>query len=700
MKKLIISLFMFLLLPITAFAYVDYDITDYYIESYIKENGDLEVYEMIVLDGTFNGYERDIIYQNPNLSDNTSSFSNNSIYNGGIIYSEQIFAKYVDEVSFDTLNDKDWNLLSISHNAENGDNDKYVKSYITGGNRYRMYYPANGEKVAFAIHYIISDAVVMHNDLAELYWTFIGEDFADDLNNVNIKVFLPQSDNSEDFRIWAHGDLTGEVEFLVENENKVGLFAKIDEVDAYESVDIRTTFNKNLITNDKSLDHTNVDALEKILEVENARANEANLLREQAKRQYYTIIGITITYLLALLIAFIYVVKKFGLDSKHDFKHEYNRDFIDDYNVEVVDYLLNKENISPDAMSASIMNLVYKKNIKVEEIPSEKKKKEYKFTLLNQDNTNDSENKLIAFLFNKIGSVDNNGTKTFTTEQLKKYASSRKSCESFVNSYTNWKKSVINEGKAQGFYEKTTAAKIIGGIFFLLALVLYTVVYTMDYELAGLELAPFVVLFIIAFALINALRKKTSKVAYIIFWILMIVFGPEFLDYFVNYNEDYSLIYIALILSISFFIYTLFNTKKTNKGSLHQAKWKAFKRFLEDFGNFSEKELPEITLWERYLVYATVLGIADKVQKAMNVKIEEIGMYTNNPTYVNINVSRDINRAITNSVNSSYREQAAKRAAESARDISSSSFSSGSGGGGGFSSGGGFGGGGGGGRGF
>ena len=38
---------------------------------------------------------------------------------------------------------------------------------------------------------------------------------------------------------------------------------------------------------------------------------------------------------------------------------------------------------------------------------------------------------------------------------------------------------------------------------------------------------------------------------------------------------------------------------------VHQmvGKWTAFKKFLNDFGSFDVKELPEIKLWERYLVF-------------------------------------------------------------------------------------------------
>ena len=60
MKKLILFITLFFI-PLFVYAEdIDYDITDYYVKANILDNGDMEVSEIIVLDGTFNGYEKDI----------------------------------------------------------------------------------------------------------------------------------------------------------------------------------------------------------------------------------------------------------------------------------------------------------------------------------------------------------------------------------------------------------------------------------------------------------------------------------------------------------------------------------------------------------------------------------------------------------------------------------------------------------------
>ena len=62
MKKILTIIITFFVVPFVALA-ADYDIDHFYIDATIKNNGDMDVSELIVLNGTFNGYERDILYK-------------------------------------------------------------------------------------------------------------------------------------------------------------------------------------------------------------------------------------------------------------------------------------------------------------------------------------------------------------------------------------------------------------------------------------------------------------------------------------------------------------------------------------------------------------------------------------------------------------------------------------------------------------
>lgn len=640
MKKLYLFLIL-LIFPFIAHAEVDYDITDYYITSDIEVAGGLKIKELVVLDGTFNGYERNIVYRNDSLEEwkaGNVNFEKSSIYNAVGIDNLKVAAMKVNgDVSFDTMKNIS-NYASEVDSANLGESNVYTTTKNSNGIDVRMYMPANNEKVAFYLEYVVANAVVMHNDVAELYFPFIGDKFSDDIDNVNVQVFLPAADTSNNFRIWAHGPLSGEInKYQNENKENIGLIASIKDLKANTGFDIRVTFDKSLILVPQFLHHSNEDALDKILEVENKRADDANAKRKKIKAVYYSIKYAAIGYLIFLIVMWIYIYVKFDKEYKADFKNKYNREFIDDYNVEVIDYLFNK-NITPNAMSASIMNLVYKKNISVEEMPSDKKKKEYTFKLLNKENLSKSEEYLIEFLFDTIG----NGS-VFTTKKLKDYAKSTSSYSTFTSKYSTWKNNVIQEGQQQNFYESNTKIKFIGLII----------------------------------ALIGGLIFVTNILC----------------------NTDILIAYALIIPIVIFAIYIMTFNRRTKSGNEDYAKWKAFKNFLNDFGTFDIKELPEITLWERYMVYATIFGLAKKVQKSMNVYIQELDPNgTLYPYYYNSWMYYDLNYAVADSVNSAV-NSAVSYSINTAN--ANSSYSSGSGFGGGFSSGGGGGfGGGGGGHGF
>ena len=61
MKKVFLSLLLFLLPTMVSAA--NYKITDYYIHADVLNNGDMKIEEILVLDGTFNVYERDFNYE-------------------------------------------------------------------------------------------------------------------------------------------------------------------------------------------------------------------------------------------------------------------------------------------------------------------------------------------------------------------------------------------------------------------------------------------------------------------------------------------------------------------------------------------------------------------------------------------------------------------------------------------------------------
>ena len=57
----------------------------------------------------------------------------------------------------------------------------------------------------------------------------------------------------------------------------------------------------------------------------------------------------------------------------------------------------------------------------------------------------------------------------------------------------------------------------------------------------------------------------------------------------------------------------------TDEGAEYNTKWKNFKKYLKDYSLIKEHPPESIAIWNEYLVYATALGVADEVYKAMKM---------------------------------------------------------------------------------
>lgn len=643
MKKIYTILLIILLLPISLLAVsssdVDYSIDDYIVDASVDMSGNLVIKEIIGVKGTFNGYIRDLVYKNSNLDEFTGEeydFRGSDIYNGtGITIKNVGKISYNTELDFDAFNEE---IIPFEECSES--TNCYEKSDITDGLSLKMYNETIDDTTYFYIEYLVGNVVVLHNDVAEIYYNFIGDSFDDTINRYQLRLALPTPTN-EQIRVWAHGPLTGEINFIATEEEGVttyyGGYLHVDNLSSNTPVDMRMTFPKELIMIDHPfLKKSGVDGLDKILAVEQERADEANRIREVARKNLtigYILSGI---YCLGMVTIFVFVYKKYDKEYKSDFEGEYYRDFIDDYDVTSVEYLMKKK-ITDRGFSTSILNMIYKKNIGFEQTG----KKDYTFTKLNEDNLNESEKIIMNMLFNKAGK-DNK----VTLKDIKKYANKIDGTNSeFLTEFNNWKRVTTKSAEDENFYEKKNKVTFIG-LMVVLATIL---IVNMQIKLAVSPL----------------------------------------------------LVFISIMLCISFIIYICIFQKRTKRGCNDYAKWKSFKKFLKDFGRFDEKELPEITLWERYLVYASIFGIADQVGKTMKVKFSEINPDVNSGDFwfdymLYSNLNHSVNSCVHSSVNNATSKVNEARAAE----ISNSSNSSGGGFGGGFSSGGGFGGGGGGGRGF
>lgn len=151
--------------------------------------------------------------------------------------------------------------------------------------------------------------------------------------------------------------------------------------------------------------------------------------------------------------------------------------------------------------------------------------------------------------------------------------------------------------------------------------------------------------------------------------------------------ESRQTLYIALVLISIFMIVFIFpiilvipsiacfsKCKKiakvlktlTQKGENEKEKWHALKRYMENFSLLNEREVPELVLWEKYLVYATAFGIADKVLSQLKVRYPQLAdeqfLINNGYAYMYIMNRYTFDRMIGSSMQRAYNARHKRKA--------------------------------------
>jgi uncharacterized membrane protein len=105
--------------------------------------------------------------------------------------------------------------------------------------------------------------------------------------------------------------------------------------------------------------------------------------------------------------------------------------------------------------------------------------------------------------------------------------------------------------------------------------------------------------------------------------ILAIIVGM--ISWFIDFRGDFITTIVAVFFAIvggaCFLLPSGIGGKYTMKGMLYAEKWGKFKKFLKDYSLIKEHPPESIAIWNKYLVYATALGVADEVYKAMKMHV-------------------------------------------------------------------------------
>lgn len=499
----------------------------------------------------------------------------------------------------------------------------------------------------FQIKYTVKDVVHKYLDCSELYWQFVGENFEISAGNITGAIKLPMNVSAADeIKVWGHTKyLNGEI--YVTNTDTIEF--SINNYKSGNYVETRITFPNYVVNN---LEYTSYKyKLNEIIEEETNWANQANATRRARdwKMKIIMIIIIVITGTTGII--FLIKIKKYKQILKDNPKikpevdWEYYRELPDETSTPAEAIFMLKKGYNQiylsDAFAATILDLTLKKYI---EIKQEDKKITMKILKTDKENLPKDEKEMLELL-EKVAKQN-----MLTMKDLEKYIKNNNTkllnIDETFNSFS--KEKAVEKQKYSLEKEKTAGIyviKMVGYIFLIIAIFMATllgIVFTSDF--------------------VGSLTYIGISVA--IFTQIVLVT---------------DLVLVSNIIG-------RFNGF-TQKGVNENKQWQAFKKYMEDFSYLNEKEVPHLIVWEKYLVFATAFGIAEKVLKQLKVKYPELSNQETINNMVLFNSMYNSNGFNTKFINS---------ISSSASRMYSSTYSAGSGSGGGFSSGGGFGGGGGG----
>lgn len=489
----------------------------------------------------------------------------------------------------------------------------------------------------YRIEYIVEDAISKSNDCAELYWQFVGSDFEVDAKAIKGTIHLPtQAKSKDEIKVWGHTqELNGEI--YVTDLDKVEF--SVNKFNSGNYVEVRIAMPTEMI---KSSGRT-YDGLRlpTILSEEQKWADEAN-----RKRAYETFIIVAIAIILISLTILIDVVlimkiKKYKkLVNKDPLikpsqEIKYFREFPrEEASPAEAEFLVIKNRFSflnseiGNVFSANLLNLYHMDYIDIQEDKSNKNNTKFilKATEEQIQGIKNKDEKVIYEYIIKAAS----GKTEFTLKELQKYMTDHPS--SIIKLQKELEKSVkeklynkgyINKEKEDEYIKYSGTRTLYGVMIFFIAFFSMPIIMTANV----LIILPAIVTLVLMSLCIRGINKVLKSIN---------LYSQEAID--------------------------------------EMEMWKGLKKFMEDLSQIDKKEIPEVVLWEKYLIYATAFGIADKVLKQLRLIYPDfdtqVGMSTS--THINLMLGSSIGNTISSSINTSM----------------SSAYSSGSGGGGGFSGGG------------
>ena len=468
--------------------------------------------------------------------------------------------------------DQDVKLIGSPTATVNGQS---VGSY-SAGSRYGLEQKRDGDVTQFRVHYPVkadhtyqvawtyqlANVAKRYQDVGEINWKIIGANWQTDLQHTKIVIQLPKM-TYQTLQAWTHSKSA--TKFVVDKQAGTLTYEKA-RVNPDQPVEVHTMFDQAALSTATQRTGNRRAA---ILDQERAIAERAEKTakRDKAMQGYVTWLAILPFGLLIRLIA---LWRRIRVQNKHIIETPHNYELPSDLPPAVVGWQLRDSGAAVSTLfSATLMDLLAKRVLIVsEELTKKWRKTNYRIQLDHTTAFNDFEETLLTILFGEQVEIG----KSIQTQTMQDGESA------FAKRYTN---------KIDRFEDQVRrAAKPVNLI---------------DHDAVS-QLTQWQVWTIVAAVAVVVINGAV--------WVMS---SAHIAGWFIGVSVGLS----VLIAVVAFAMAVKIRQIYTVEGWPIAEAWFGFGRMLRDVGQFEVKQVPDVMLWDRYLAYAVVLGVADKVADAL-----------------------------------------------------------------------------------
>lgn len=557
----------------------DYGISNYTMDATIQENGDLHVEEYVTyeFESDMQGLYRNILYNYAYRNQKDTMEATSSRYQASDVENVSV---YTSDHGFDDLVES--TLKPDTLIAKGSDHFYSVTSQTSDGYRKQVkaYSPVKaGDKKYIKYTYDIKDVAVKYDDKGEYYWNFIGKDWDVDLHQVTIRLHFPESISVQEVIVSPHS--YAKIEAPKIEGNSISIYAPV--VSQGTAVDARVVFDGSILTGNVKKTIAAPYDMQEHDKIENKMVKDAS--RYHLSNQLYVVIAVIAIAGFAWIMITVQRFTKRRKPSKRSVDYETQIP----EGISLVDNNCIKNGVNsygnPNLLNATILDLTQRKYIIMNAQKKVKKSIwdniEYNYFMKldekkDYSQLNDYEWMVLNLLFNeyyaqKKPSIVKDRTQ-FKEQEIELNEVFKKIGKNY-SAISAFQSLIRKEGKKQveKFYDNISPK--------------------------AYHVTHFVVALVVILLAINVL-----------------LINPMIMDAKMEYIVTCTI--LAFVYSFVCYMMVAGNAKILKEEYVESyKKLLGLEKYLNDYSMIKDRFPIELALWDQYLVFASLFGIAEKVSK-------------------------------------------------------------------------------------